>query len=120
MQIIYGTRRTDGIGLTDGERIERLWSYLGGFANISEEMSPENRCDLLTDALIHYGRKVHVFKICINFFLKMEVSFNGGWQKRGTGWNYNSNTGENFSGFFYLYEKKKDVVLLLNQDIYSL
>ncbi|XP_063431634.1 uncharacterized protein LOC134714327 [Mytilus trossulus] len=24
---------------------------------------------------------------------KMEVSFDGGWQKRGTGWNYNSNTG---------------------------
>ncbi|CAG2254062.1 unnamed protein product [Mytilus edulis] len=25
---------------------------------------------------------------------KMEVSFDGGWQKRGTGWNYNSNTGQ--------------------------
>ena len=44
------------------------------------------------------------------FFLKMEVSFDGGWQKRGTGWNYNSNTGENFSVYFYLYENKKDVV----------
>ncbi|XP_071180734.1 uncharacterized protein [Mytilus edulis] len=57
-QIIYGPRRTEGIGLTDGEGIERLWSYLGGFSNISKEMSPENRCDLLTDALIHYGRKI--------------------------------------------------------------
>jgi hypothetical protein len=23
----------------------------------------------------------------------VEASFNGGWQKRGSGWNYNSNTG---------------------------
>ncbi|XP_048775313.2 uncharacterized protein LOC125679906 [Ostrea edulis] len=25
---------------------------------------------------------------------KIEVSFDGGWQKRGTGWNYDSNTGK--------------------------
>lgn len=25
--------------------------------------------------------------------MQIEVSFDGGWQKRGTGWNYDSNTG---------------------------
>lgn len=47
-----------GIGLTDGESIERLWSYLGGFSKITKEMTPENRVDLLTDGLLNYGRKV--------------------------------------------------------------
>lgn len=47
-----------GLGLTDGESIERLWSYLGGFSKITKEMTPENRVDLLTDGLLHYGRKV--------------------------------------------------------------
>ncbi|CAC5394612.1 unnamed protein product [Mytilus coruscus] len=56
-RITKGIGLTDGegIGLTDGEGIERQWSYLG-FANISKEMPPENRSDLSTDALIHYGR----------------------------------------------------------------
>lgn len=26
--------------------------------------------------------------------MQIEVSFDGGWQKRGTGWNYDSNTGK--------------------------
>lgn len=47
-----------GLGLTDGESIERLWSYLGGFSKITKEMTPENRVDLLTDGLLNYGRKV--------------------------------------------------------------
>lgn len=47
-----------GIGLTDGESIERLWSYLGGFSKITKEMTPENWVDLLTDGLLNYGRKV--------------------------------------------------------------
>lgn len=57
-QILYNPRKTMGLGLTDGESIERLWSYLGGFSKITKEMTPENRVDLLTDGLLHYGRKV--------------------------------------------------------------
>lgn len=58
LQILYGPRRTKNLGLTDGEGIERLWSYLGKFSSITKEMSPENRTDLLTDGLIYYGQKI--------------------------------------------------------------
>ncbi|VDI60335.1 Hypothetical predicted protein [Mytilus galloprovincialis] len=51
-------RRTENHGLTDGEGIERLWSYLGGFSTITKEMTPENRTDLLTDGLIYFGQKI--------------------------------------------------------------
>ncbi|XP_052063025.1 uncharacterized protein LOC127702761 [Mytilus californianus] len=57
-QILYGPRRTENHGLTDGEGIERLWSYLGGFSSITKEMTPENRTDLLTDGLIYFGQKI--------------------------------------------------------------
>ncbi|XP_049331675.1 uncharacterized protein LOC111195712 isoform X3 [Astyanax mexicanus] len=54
-QIMYSTRRLDGFGLTDGEGMERLWSFLRRFARITKEMTPSHRMDLLTDALLHYG-----------------------------------------------------------------
>ncbi|XP_033743002.1 uncharacterized protein LOC117329255 [Pecten maximus] len=57
-QLLYSPRRTAGLGLTDGEQMERLWSYLGKFSRITKEMTPENRIDLLVDGLIHYGQKV--------------------------------------------------------------
>ena len=43
----------EGFGLTDGENVERLWSYLGRFSKMTKEMSG-NRIDLLSDALSHY------------------------------------------------------------------
>lgn len=58
MQVIYNPRRQKGLGLTDGECVERLWSYLGKFSNISKEMTPENRTDLLVDGLLHYGKRI--------------------------------------------------------------
>ena len=48
-------RRKKGYGLTDGEGIERLWSYLRSFSAMSKEMTAGRRVDLLTDALIHYA-----------------------------------------------------------------
>ncbi|XP_071124793.1 uncharacterized protein [Mytilus edulis] len=57
-QVLYNPRKKNGIGLTDGESLERLWSYLGKFSKITKEMTPENRIDLLTDGLIHYGQKI--------------------------------------------------------------
>ncbi|GAA6086757.1 uncharacterized protein LOC120488660 isoform X2 [Tachysurus ichikawai] len=53
-QIKYSTRR---LGLTDGEGMERLWSFLQRFARVTKEMTPSHRLDLLTDALLHYGRR---------------------------------------------------------------
>lgn len=50
----FSPRNIEGFGLTDGENVERLWSYLGRFARMTKEMSSGNRVDLLTDALSHY------------------------------------------------------------------
>ncbi|XP_078608414.1 uncharacterized protein LOC144880223 [Branchiostoma floridae x Branchiostoma japonicum] len=56
-QILYSTRRKDGFGLTDGEGMERLWSYLRLFSRSTKEMTPTHRIDLLTDALLHFARR---------------------------------------------------------------
>ncbi|XP_071140726.1 uncharacterized protein [Mytilus edulis] len=56
-QLMYGQRFADGTGLTDGEGIERLWSYLRGFRKITKEMTINNRQDLLTEAMLHHTEK---------------------------------------------------------------
>ena len=45
-----------GFGLSDGEGVERLWSYMRRFAPMSKEMRPSHRIDVLSDALKHYAR----------------------------------------------------------------
>ena len=57
LQAVLGTRRVPMIGLSDGEQCERLWSYLRCFSAITKEMTKSHRCDVLTSALIHYGKK---------------------------------------------------------------
>ena len=59
-QIQYSPRRIKGIGLTDGEGVERLWSFLRKFSCITKEMSAHKRTDVLTDGLLHYGQ--HLFR----------------------------------------------------------
>jgi len=54
----FSPRRLSGFGLTEGETVERLWSYLRRFSAITKEMKPEHRTDLLNDALCHYGVKL--------------------------------------------------------------
>ena len=46
----------EGFGLTDGEVLERLWSFLRRFSKMTKEMRPSHRVDILTDALLHYSR----------------------------------------------------------------
>ena len=41
-----------GFGLTDGEVLERLWSFLHCFSKISKETRPSHRIDILIDALL--------------------------------------------------------------------
>lgn len=50
-------RRLSDFGLTDGECMERLWSYLGKFAKITKEMTTGRRRDLLIDGMLHYRTK---------------------------------------------------------------
>jgi Kyakuja-Dileera-Zisupton transposase len=47
----------EGVGLVDGETMERLWSYLRKFSKISKEMTPAHRMEQLTYALQHYARR---------------------------------------------------------------
>ena len=57
MQIVFGPLRCKGIGLSDGEVMERLWSYLRRFSRMTKEMRPSHRTDVLVHALVYYGIK---------------------------------------------------------------
>ncbi|XP_071846686.1 uncharacterized protein [Apostichopus japonicus] len=54
-QMSYSTRWKKAFGLTDGECMERLWSFLRKFSHITKEMTQSHRIDLLSDALLHYS-----------------------------------------------------------------
>ena len=56
-QVTYSPRCLAEFGLTDGEAMERLWSFLRPFSKITKEMTDCHRVDLLTDALLHYREK---------------------------------------------------------------
>ena len=56
---MYGPLRCEGIGLSDGEVMERMWSYLRRFTRMTKEMRPSHRIDVLSHALLYYG---HVTK----------------------------------------------------------
>lgn len=69
LQIEFSPRRQNGYGLTDGEGIERLWSYLRGFSSLTKEMNAGRRIDILTDALMHYGaRQIQQFGMLLLYF----------------------------------------------------
>ena len=78
LKLKYGPRSCQGLGLLDGEGVERLWSYLRPFSNITKEMKPANRQDLLTHALIHYGvKQTNRMGKCFPYYLyrKLYVAF---------------------------------------------
>ena len=68
LQLLYSPLRCKGIGLSDGEVMERLWSYLRRFSRMSKEMRPSHRIDILTSALLYYGEqaKLRFCKYSIN------------------------------------------------------
>ena len=49
LQVLFGPRRCEGIGL------ERLWSYMRRYSRMTKEMRPSHRIDVLCSALTHYG-----------------------------------------------------------------
>ena len=53
--MLYSPLRSNGVGLSDGEVMERLWSFLRRFSRMTKEMRPGHRVDVLTSALIYYG-----------------------------------------------------------------
>ena len=56
-KIQYGPWRCEGIGLSDGETMERLWSFLRRFSRMTKEMRLSHRMDVLSSALLYYGIK---------------------------------------------------------------
>jgi hypothetical protein len=56
-QVFLGPIRCTGLGLSDGEVMEHLWSYLRCFSCMTEGMRPSHRTDILCHALIYYGMK---------------------------------------------------------------
>lgn len=56
-QYLYSPRHRVGFGLSDGENLERLWSFLGKFCHMTKEMNSANRIDTLSDALEHYAKQ---------------------------------------------------------------
>ena len=63
-------RYKEEFGLTDGEVLERLWSFLRLFLKMTKEilMRPSHRVDVLTDTLLHYCRlssnNLSMFFVC--------------------------------------------------------
>lgn len=57
LQLKYSPRVQSGFGFVDGEDTERLWSYARPFSPILKEMTPSHRVDLLTDLMLHYGKR---------------------------------------------------------------
>ena len=55
LQVLFGPRRCDGVGLSDGEMMERLWSYMRRYSRMTKEMRPSHRIDVLCSALVYYG-----------------------------------------------------------------
>ncbi|XP_046864151.1 uncharacterized protein LOC124458102 isoform X3 [Xenia sp. Carnegie-2017] len=60
LQVKFSPRRKEGFGLTDGEMLERLWAYIRKFSRMTKEMRPSHRVDVLSDALLHYGKKTKI------------------------------------------------------------
>ena len=64
--------------MSDGEVVERPWSYLRRFAPMTKEIRPAYRVDVLTHALFHYKRGVtENIGTVLNFMLSLAMSFVG-------------------------------------------
>ena len=57
-QLKYHPRIQEGIGLTDGESLERIWSYLGRFVSNTKHMRPAHRLDILSLAIEHISKRM--------------------------------------------------------------
>lgn len=57
-QLKYHPRIQEGIGLTDGESLERIWSYLGRFVSNTKHMRPAHRLDILSLAIQHISNRM--------------------------------------------------------------
>ena len=76
MQVLFGPRRCEGVGLTDGEMMERLWSFMRRFSRMTKEMRQSHRTDVLCSALVYYGmQKKKKLGVCDLFKTSRGVLF---------------------------------------------
>lgn len=66
-------RYQTGFGLTDGEVLERLWSFLRRFSKMTKEMRAAHRVDVLTDALFYCSQLASENLSKIHFFSCMSI-----------------------------------------------
>ena len=57
-QLKYHPRIQKDIGLTDGESLERIWSYLGRFVSNTKYMRPAHWLDILELAIQHISQRM--------------------------------------------------------------
>lgn len=57
-QVKYHPRIKEGIGLTDGEALERIWSYLGRYVSNTKHMRPAHRLDILSLAIQNISNRM--------------------------------------------------------------
>ena len=89
VQIVFGPRRCEGIGLSDAETMERLWSYLRRFSRMTKEMRPSHCIDVLTSALVYYGTQrkeklgmhfskfqhLHIMHYSVYFYIRLQAPY---------------------------------------------
>ncbi|GBC20535.2 hypothetical protein GLOIN_2v1886648 [Rhizophagus irregularis DAOM 181602=DAOM 197198] len=79
-QLNYHPRACNSIGLTDGESLERLWSYLGRFSSTTRYMRPHHRLDILEKGIQHISRKM-ISNLACNLVKRIEISKANHWSK---------------------------------------
>ena len=70
MQVWFGPRRCEGVGLTDGEIMERLWSFMRRFSRMTKENETIASHYVLCSALVYYGmqkKKKLVYVTCLKY-----------------------------------------------------
>ncbi|KAI9251945.1 hypothetical protein BDA99DRAFT_608054 [Phascolomyces articulosus] len=72
-QIRYNPRYMEGLGLSDGEEMERLWSCLSKFVTQTRQMTAKNRMLTLCHAIEHF-KAIRIADLYIN-------TFQNGWKK---------------------------------------
>ncbi|KAI8136608.1 hypothetical protein BJV82DRAFT_639185 [Fennellomyces sp. T-0311] len=56
-QVQYHPRYQKGMALTDGEGLERVWSYLGNYVSVTRQMTSQRRQCTLDNAIKHFRWK---------------------------------------------------------------
>ena len=62
-QVEFSPLHVDGIGLSDGEVMERIWSYLRRFSRMTKEIRPSHRREILCHAMQYYSIQ-RIEKLC--------------------------------------------------------